>query len=186
MQIINAKFAATLALLSGLAAFNVNAQVTTSPCPTDATDTGVAVLLSAFRINANGTTGPAIGSGSIGICECIRLRVQITYVTPGPSGGKVAFFSGGTMTVQTLSGSFTDDVTPAGGVPLIGNPADPNAASCGTAAVPNFLSDFSQDYCVKPTDIVNGNITFLASYVGAFEYFGAGIPNQPTGTTAIL
>src|SRR6266516_1777850 len=155
-------------------------------CPTDASDTGVAVLMSALRINPDGSTGPAIGGGSIGICECLRLRMQIRYVTPGPSGGKVAFFEGGTMKVSTLSGSFMDDVTPAGGVPLIGDASDPAALTCGPTAVASFLSDVSVDYCVRPSDVdASGNITFLANYVAGIEHFGAGVPNQPTGSTAI-
>jgi len=172
----------TLMAVSAICSSNLSAQT----CPTDATDTGVAVTLAAFRINPDGSTGAAIGSGSIGVCNCIRLRMSISYVPIGASGGKTAFFEGGTMTVGTLSASFTDDVTPAGGVPLIGNSADPAADPCGLTAVLSFLSDFSTDYCVQASDIdVNGKITFSASYVGGILHFGAGIANQPTGTTAI-
>src|SRR5438874_636189 len=94
---------AMLGLLGILASQNLLAHT----CPTDASDTGVAVLMAAFRINPDGTTGPAV-VGPIGICECIRLRMLIRYTTPGPSGGKVSFFEGGTMTIRTASGSFID------------------------------------------------------------------------------
>src|SRR5262249_17313007 len=83
--------------------------------------------------------------------------------------------------------SFTDDVTPAGGVPLIGNPSDPNAGAC-PGAVLSLLSDFTTDYCIKPSDVnANGDVQFVASYVGALIHLAANeIPNQPTGTTAIV
>src|SRR6266436_1012573 len=90
---------AFMAPLVGLSAILMTGNGWAQSCPADASDTGVAVLMSAFRINADGSTGPAIGGGAIGVCECIRLRMQIRYVTPGPSGGKVAFFEGGTMKV---------------------------------------------------------------------------------------
>jgi choice-of-anchor A domain-containing protein len=170
-----------ISILATLASINVWAQT----CPTDATDTGAAVVMAAFRINPDGTTGAPVGPGSIGICQCVRLRMGIRYLATGP-GGKTAFFEGGTMSVRTISGSFTDNVTPGGGVPLIGNPSDPNALVCGPAAVLSFLSDFSNDYCVQPSDITaGGKITFLGSYVGGILHFGIGIPNQPSATTAI-
>src|SRR5438067_13396319 len=97
-------------LATGLASPSAQ-QLRAHTCPTDASDTGVAVLMSAFRINPDGTTGPAV-VGPIGICECIRLRMLIRYTTPGPSGRKVAFFEAGTMTVRTASVSFIDDGAP--------------------------------------------------------------------------
>jgi hypothetical protein len=79
--------------------------------------------------------------------------MSISYVPIGPSGGKTAFFEGGSMTVRTLSGSFTDNVTPAGGVPLVGEPTDPQGQACGPGAVNFVLSDISTDYCVNPADM---------------------------------
>ena len=71
-------------------------------------------------------------------------------------------------------------------MPLVGNPADPNAADCGPDAVQSVLSDFSADYCVRASDIdVSGNISFLASYVGGLQHFGSDVLDQPRGTTAI-
>src|SRR5262245_51436991 len=43
-------------------------------CPPGATDSAVAVGLSAFRINPDGSTGAPIGGGVVGICQKIRLR----------------------------------------------------------------------------------------------------------------
>src|SRR6266536_4055733 len=113
--------------------------------------------------------------------------MQIRYVTPGPSGGVVAFFEGGTMTISTTT--FTDDVTPAGGVPLVGDPTLPGASACGANAVLQVLSDFTMDYCpaAHPTDMdANGDIRFDSRYVGGLQHAGINdIPGQPTGSTAI-
>src|SRR5919108_5127594 len=173
-------------LLAGLLAISTCCSAWAQTCPTDAQDTAVAVALTVLRINPDGTTGPPVGPNPIGICECVRLRMSISYVPIGPSGFKTAFFEGGTMTVRNSNGTFTDNVTPAGGVPLVGEPTDPNGQACGPGAVNQVLSDISADYCVNPADMdANGNITFLANYVGGNLRFGSGIPNQPTGTTAI-
>src|SRR5439155_22997629 len=74
---------AMLGLLGSVASQNLLAHT----CPTDASDTGVAVLMAAFRINADGTTGPG-RVGPLGTPQCIRLRMLIRSTTPGPSGGK--------------------------------------------------------------------------------------------------
>lgn len=179
------KFRNTM-LLAGVLALLTGGRTSGQTCPTDATETAVGIALVALRINPDGSTGSAVGPNPIGICECIRLRMSISYVPIGPSGGKTAFFEGGTMTVRSLSGSFSNNVTPAAGVPLIGEPTDPNGQACGPGAVNFVRSEDSVDYCVNPADIdANGNITFVANFVGGILHFGDGITNQPTGTTAI-
>jgi hypothetical protein len=122
--------------------------------------TAVGVALSALRINPDGTTGPAVGPNPIGICECIRLRMSISYLPIGPSGGKTAFFEGGTMTVQTLSGSFVDVVTPAAGVPLIGEPTDPQGQACGPKASISRCPKSRRTTARNPDMDASGNITF--------------------------
>src|SRR6266496_6297598 len=92
-----------MAPLVGLSAILATSNIWAHTCPTDATDTGVGVALAAFRINPDGSTGSVIGSEPIGICQCIRLRIAISYVPIGPSGGKTAFFQGGTMVVKTTT-----------------------------------------------------------------------------------
>jgi len=84
------------------------------------------------------------------------------------------------MTISTLSGSFTDDVTPAGGVPVIGPP------ECST--INSLLSDFTIDYCVNPADLdASGNLTFIARYgpAGTIAHIGNDISDGESGTTVI-
>lgn len=174
------KFGPVLFIILSLLAYNLNAQT----CPTDAVDTGVALTMAALRVNPDGSTTP-LGPNPAGICETLRFRMLVAYQPVGPAG-KTAFFEGGTMVIRNLNGTFTDDVTPAGGVPLIGEPTDPQAQACGPNAVRAVLSDQTVNYTINPADIdAQGNITFLAGYVGGRVLFGAGITNQPTGTTAI-
>src|SRR5947209_20051107 len=91
----------------------------TNACPPNGTDSGVGVGLSAFLINPDGSTGPAVGGTSVGSCQKLRLRMSISYVATGPSGGASVAFSGGRMVIKTADGVFSQDVTPVGGVPVI-------------------------------------------------------------------
>src|SRR5437867_2841224 len=109
------QFVASVLLVAALclaAGQNLFGQCTV--CADGATDSAVAVGLSAFRINPDGSTGAAIGSGTIGVCQRIRLRMSVAYSTPGPSGGITVAFSGGQMVIKTASGDFTQNVTPVG------------------------------------------------------------------------
>src|SRR5215471_19080700 len=89
-------FLVSLVLVSNLNLFGQ----CTGPCPANGTDSGVGVALSAFFINPDGSTGPAIGSSRVGTCQKIRLRMAISYVTTGPSGGPSVAFSGGHMVIR--------------------------------------------------------------------------------------
>src|SRR5262245_17542360 len=140
-------------LLGGVLTLAMSVQSWAQTCPTDATDTAVGVALSALRVNPDGTTGPALGANPIGICQRIRLRMSINYLPIGPSGGVTAFFEGGTMTIRNSSGSFTDNVTPAGGVPLIGEPSDHDGQACGPGAVDFFRSCSPIAYVANRADV---------------------------------
>src|SRR5262249_31767031 len=135
-------------------------------CPDGATDSAVAVAVAAFRINPDGSTGAAIGGGFVGVCSVIRLRMSVAYTTPGPSGGTTVAFSGGQMIIKTASGSFRQDVTPAGGVPKIAPASEIGSSGCAQGGTNFFVSNFIADFNVSThlADIVNGQIGFQALY----------------------
>jgi hypothetical protein len=105
-------------LLAATITTNTYAQCT-QPCPANATDVGFGIEINAYRINLDGSTGPAVGTGIVGQCQKIRLRMSLNYDSNGGAGGVVAAFSGGRLITTTYRGVFSQDVTPAGGVPVI-------------------------------------------------------------------
>src|SRR5437879_1903565 len=132
--------------------FGASQQLLAHTCPSGATDTGVGGAVGIFRAS----TGNSVpGGGFIGICEPIFLRGAISYNPIGPSGNPNAAFEGGTVIIKSISGtmSFAADVTPIGGVPLIGPPeCGPNSFVL-TRNTPNYVP------AEHPGDIVNGQIT---------------------------
>src|SRR5439155_21089060 len=111
-------------------------------------------------------------------CQKIRLRMSISYTTPGASGGTAAAFSGGRMVVHSQSGSFSQDVTPASGVPTIAPLADTAPGGCAAGGATFFASNLTPVFEVSThlADIVNGRITFIAEYgpEGTFAHFVGG------------
>ena len=156
------------------------------PCPANATDCPLAISGPvAFRINPDGTTGPAIGSGTVSACSKIRLRMALTYVPFGPSGGASAAFSGGRMIIRTPDGVFSEDVTPPAGIPIIGPLTDTGAGGCAAGGTNFFVSEFTSDFDLNMyrAEITNGVIAFDAIYgpYGTVAYFCPPITNLLSG-----
>ena len=140
-------------------------------CPPGATATGVAVILTAFH--SDGVT-PIVGP--VSECETIILQMGVAYTPRDIQGNIVAAFEAGTMVINGPA-PFTDDVTPAGGVPLIGD------ATC-----PGSVSIFGSDktpYNFTAADVAAGTITFSAVYSGGTAHIGADIANAVSGGTVI-
>src|SRR5206468_12536502 len=98
--------------LVGLLASGANQNVLGHPCPGGASDSAVGMALAAFRVRSDGTVeATPIAGGSVGPCQKVRLRMSVSYTTPGASGGTAAAFSGGRMVIHTQSDSFSQDVT---------------------------------------------------------------------------
>src|SRR6185503_19547205 len=126
-------------------------RVSAHTCPADATATGIGVTVTALRTN-----GVPIGGGSVAPCEPIILRMSIVYFEIDPiTGGKNASFESGQM-ILSSSGRFNANVTPTGGVPLLGP-----AAEC--QGLP-FLASQPLPYTVTQADAVAGEIPVLAAY----------------------
>src|SRR5438876_4760340 len=169
--------------LVGLFASAANQNVLGHPCPEGASDTAVGMALAAFRVRSDGTveTTPIAG-GSVGPCQKIRLRMSISYTTPGASGGTAAAFSGGRMGIHTESDSFSQDVTPSSGVPIIAPLADTAPGGCAVGGASFLASDLTPEFDVSThlADIVNGRITFIAEYgpEGTVAHFVGGDIND--------
>src|SRR2546425_41570 len=141
------------------------------------------MALAAFRVRSDGTVETApIAGGSVGPCQKIRLRMSISYTTPGASGGTAAAFSGGRMVIHTESDSFSQDVTPSSGVPTIAPLADTAPGGCAVGGASFLASDLTADFVVSThlADIVNGRITFVAEYgpEGTVAHFVGGDIND--------
>ena len=169
--------------LVGLLVSAANQNLLAHPCPEGASDTAVGMALAAFRVRSDGSVETApIAGGSVGPCQKVRLRMSIAYTTPGASGGTAAAFSGGRMIVHTESGSFSQDVTPASGVPTIAPVADTGPGGCAEGGTNFFRSDLSMDFDISThlADIVSGQITFVAEYgpEGTIAHFVGGDIND--------
>src|SRR5438046_962009 len=105
---------ASAAILVGLLTISTTGKVRAHTCPDNAVSTGVGLVLTAFH--ADGVT--PIGATCAGNCEKIVLRASLSYIPFDSQNNPVAAFSDGSIVISTQTGSFSDDVTPAGGVPL--------------------------------------------------------------------
>src|SRR5688572_8670630 len=119
-------------------------------CPPGAiASAGAHVSVAAFRTN-----GTPIGSSSVQVSQQVILRMTVAYFPSDPiTGGRLASFQGGQMTLTLAE---TDaDVTPVGGVPLLG-PSDCNG----------LFSIESQPlhYVVTRGDVAAGGIAVRAEY----------------------
>jgi len=167
--------------LAGILSFGANQNLLAHTCPDGATDTGVGGSI-AVLVMRNGQT-LSVGGGVIGSCECVFLRGLIRYDLLGASGGFNGAFEKGTVTISTVSGSFTADVTPVGGVPLLGPAECGGVASIFTRDTPTFCP------ADHPADIAaDGTVTFIIRYgtAGTITHIGVNdILNAASFTQAI-
>ena len=116
--------------------------------PTGCTGTGLSFGVTVFR--ADGVTQIQSGVGSVSPCETI---VYVATVGARAASFNDCDFEGGSIQIQTPDGVL-HDVTPVGGVPLIGLDAGAN---------PSVASQ-PVSYTVRQQDIVSGQITAPAFY----------------------
>ena len=126
----------------------------TENCPPDAVTTGLYLSVAAYRTN-----GLPIRNEEVRVGESICLTsavvfVPLNVVDYSPS----ASFSGGTMTIGG------DDVTPLGGVPLVGYP------ECGGT---NFAVSKRFERRVTLADALAGSIYITARYSNAMSRVAA-------------
>src|SRR5262245_42326347 len=153
---VGARAAASLVLLgivtlgNGVASGHVR--------PTGCTGTGLAFGITVFL--ADGVTQLPAG-GTVTPCETIVYKANVGARAPSFND---CDFEGGSIIIRTPDG-VDHNVTPVGGVPLIGNDAGST----------NNVDSQSVSYTVRPQDIVGGQI-----FAPAFFGCAAG-PNQPPG-----
>ena len=171
------KIPLTLALLGALA-FGAP-KATADTCPDGAVATGLGLVLTAFRTNSTTHTLEAIDFRGVGFCEQIFLQGTLVYVPRNSQGNIVAAFEGGTVTVTTTT--YTQDVTPIGGVPKIG----PQPSACNPPAVTDTEPTQVAAYTVNPADVVGGKITFFINYRNGTAHIGNDLSSVESAATAI-
>src|SRR5919108_4495300 len=127
-------------------------------CPETAIDTGKSTQVRVFVRRADGTFTQLAPGERVGVCSVLRLNYTLGYNFQ--PGNPIGAFEGGRIIIHPLSGSFSDDVPPVGGVPLIGPPLDcPGAVDSITT---RQTVDF--DVSTHQADIVGGFIQFRVDY----------------------
>ena len=117
-------------------------------CPEDAVTTGGFLSCSALRTN-----GLRIGNGTVQVGETIVLESVVGFMPVNPlEGTPNASFSNGVMTIAGV------DVTPPGGVPILGYP------ECGGIG---FARSTRVSRLVTLGDAIAGNIFVTAGYSNA-------------------
>lgn len=133
----------------------------TQTCPPDATATAVALTVTALRTN-----GQPIGAGMVQVGEPYIVRMALVYIPIDPiTGGKSAAFENGRM-LLTIRGSSTTDVTPPGGIPLIGG--NGTEGCNGT----NFVVSLSVTNTTTFTDAETGTILISGVYTNGDARLG--------------
>jgi len=136
-------------------------------CPSGAVATGLSFVLTAFH--SDGHT-PIVGP--VSACETIVLQASLAYTPFDSQNNIVAAFQFGTVTIQGT------DVTPVGGVPLVGPP------SCVGSVLQIGSQSLSHPFTAA--EIAAGTVTLVAAYSGGTAHIGASdIPNVESAGTAI-
>ncbi|HEY6169308.1 MAG TPA: hypothetical protein VI454_14800, partial [Verrucomicrobiae bacterium] len=141
------KLSLALALLGACSLFP-SQRALAHTCPPNATSTGVGIVLTAFRSNSVTHALTPIGTGVAGACETIYLQAALSYVSKDAQGNIVAAFENGELGIFNLPTTFSNNVTPVGGIPEIGPPeSDPNCP-CNCGVVTNIIGSRLTPYVV--------------------------------------
>ncbi len=171
-----------LASILGSAVPYLQAQDT---CPPGACGTGVSPGLNIFF--ADGRT--LVGGQSLAPCETIILQMTVAWRDfdpnpncPGfPASFDAAFFGGA---LKIFGGSLPAagvDVTPPGGIPVIG---DPNQAAPCPPAV-RAVASVAFPYTITAADAAAGTINFLGVYTNGSSIFPGATPGQTAGQSPL-
>src|ERR1051325_543060 len=164
---------ATVLMLLGWLSLAGPRNLLADTCPPGATSTGVGWSLTAYRSNSVTGQLTPISDGTAGACETIYLQATLSYIPFDGQGNMVAAFENGTMRIYT--GTFTNNVTPVGGVPKIG-PASAinNTNVCSPAVVTNLIGSRITPYIIQPADI-GTTLTFFAQYENGDAHLGTNL-----------
>jgi hypothetical protein len=144
--------ALALGLLVSIPLSQASAQ-TCVRCPADANDTAIGTAFGVFAVR-NGITVNVSGQ-TVGACEQLILRANVSYNAFGISGGIGAGFTGGDGRIIFPGGTSTN-VTPADMATTLVGPAP-----CGTTLVKQ-MNEVS--YTPNATDIAAGIATFTFQF----------------------
>ena len=152
-----------LSVLSGILCLPGTQDLLSHECPPGAFRTGKRTVVTVLVRQPDGTFLTLQGR-PVGVCDRIRLRYELGYVAGNPSGS-VGAFQGGQIYIATVSGSFSNNVTPPGGVPLIG-PTDTLCPGGTAPAVSEIIVTNTVDFDISThqADIVDGKINFVVQY----------------------
>src|ERR1051325_6886075 len=156
-------------------------------CPPGAVSTGLGLVLTAFRSNSVTHQLIPIGTGVAGACETIYLQAALSYTPRDAQGNTVAAFQNGNVGIFNFPTTFTNDVTPVGGIPTIGPPETqipPCPCNCGILT--NNLGTRIAAYVVQPAD-GGQTLTFFAQYQNGDAHLGTNdLIGGERATTAIF
>src|SRR6185436_13552569 len=122
--------------------------------------------------------GTPVGRNKVAPCEQITVQMSVVYIPFDPiTGGRAAAFQDGAMFLTVGASLFTTNVTPAGGIPLIGGDG---SAGCNGS---NFLASRRIPYTVTVADLAAGQVRITAAYTNGTAHLGDGeLPGVVSGT----
>ena len=127
-------------------------------CPSDAVAPGVQISVAAYRQN-----GTPVGTGSVGMGEPIILRSAIYYVPVDPvDGTALSAVEQGNLRISF--NGLSHDVTPAGGIPVVG---------CEGMIV---VQSTNLNYVISQTDALTGAIVVSAEYADGIALLSTPVP----------
>ena len=171
----------------GLIAMTVAQNLFAHTCPPGAVSTGVGIVLTAFRSNSVTHQLTPIGTGVAGACETIYLQAALSYVPKDAQGNTVAAFQNGEVGIFNFPvTTFSNNVTPVGGIPTIGPLESDAVCPCNCGVVTNIIGSRIAAYQVQPAD-VGTTITFFARYLNGDAHIGSNnLVGAESATTAIF
>lgn len=126
------------------------------------------VILTVTALKADGTpVQPGIG---VTAGESVFFEMSLSYCDCDPSGNIAAAFEGGTLLVTLPNGAVTN-VTPPGGVPIIGPSEYDPTCPCNCGVVTDRLS-VRTPYTTTPADAAAGSIVFTGLYNNPIVHLG--------------
>ncbi len=167
-----------ICLLIMTAGQKLSAQCTNCPAGSQGSVSSGLLQLVATRV-IPGTTNSVAITGPVGLCDTLRLQMTLSYA-PSPNVGEVPpAFSGGQMVVRSVTnsfggfGSFSNNLTPLGGVPKIAPLADIGPTGCAFGGT-NAFNSLTVDVPVisLQSEIIGGQLKFQAVHgnVGTIAY----------------
>src|SRR6266853_576320 len=163
-----------LALLCSLPVSHASAQLACTRCPTDAQSKAIGVAFDLFV--TRGGVDVVVGGGTIGACETLKLKANVSYNVNGIGGGIGAGFTGGNgHYLLTRRGGvilpvppLIADATPPDMATTLVSVPPPAANACapppGTTSYVSVKNMVDASYTLTPADIDAGSLQFQFEY----------------------